>query len=115
MKITHYEFGKIKVDDKMYTSDIKIYNNNLVSNWWREEGHKLSLEDIKDILETNPEVIIVGSGAYSVLEVSEEVKKYCKEKNIQLIVENTYDAVKKFNSMYSVSPRTTAGCFHLTC
>lgn len=115
MKITHYEFGKIIIDNKIYTSDIKIVNDKIIPNWWRKEGHKLYLQDIEDIISAKPKILIVGCGANSVLEVSDEVKTFCGQQNIELYILNTYDAVKLFNKLYSDKKTTIAFCAHLTC
>ncbi|MEN3013070.1 MAG: MTH938/NDUFAF3 family protein [Endomicrobiia bacterium] len=115
VKISHYEFGKIIINGKTYTTDIKIFNEKIISDWWRKEGHKLYKEDIKDILESEPEVLIIGCGANCVLEVSDELKEYLKQKNIKFYIANTYEAVKLFNNLYPNSPKKTALCVHLTC
>jgi hypothetical protein len=113
--INHYEFGKVIVNNKIYTKDIKIFKDKIISPWWRKEGHLLCLDDIKDILSKDLKVLIVGCGANSIMEVSEEVKDYCLKNNIELHILNSYDAVKKFNSLNEKIKSSTALCLHLTC
>ncbi len=115
IKIEHYEFGKIIINQKIYTSDIKIFAGKIIPNWWRKEGHCLCIEDIKDLLETNPQILIVGCGANSMMKVLPEVTDYCKQNNIQLYSLDTVSAVKKFNLLYPQKTKMLAGCFHLTC
>ncbi len=115
VKINHYEFGKVIVDKKVYSWDIKIVKGEVVPNWYRKEGHKLYLEDIKDILDVSPKTIIVGTGANSVMEVLDEVKDYCKNKNINLYILNSYEAVNLFNKAVEENKETIALCLHLTC
>jgi len=115
--INHYEFGKIIVNNKIYTSDIIICCGNVIPNWWRKEGHKLHLSDIKNLLEkSKPKILIVGCGANSVMEVLDEVKNYCLNHNITLYSLNTYDAINLYNKLVSENKiQETVFCVHLTC
>jgi len=44
--IEHYEFGHIVIRGKSYSSDVIIYPDHVDSDWWREEGHRLSPVDL---------------------------------------------------------------------
>ncbi len=114
-EIQHYEFGKVVVDSKVYTSDIKIIKGKVIANWWRTEGHNLYLKDIQDVLNSSPNIIIIGCGANSTMEVSKEVKEYCKNKNITLYISNSYEAIKLFNQLAKKDKESVALCLHLTC
>jgi len=113
MKIEDYRFGEILIDGKTYTQDVKI-TDKVIPNWWRKEGHLLQLEDIKDIIDYKPEVLVIGNGAYSVMEVREDLIKLLKDKGIECIVLPTKVACEKFNQLINEG-RKVAGCFHLTC
>ncbi|MBD3210568.1 hypothetical protein GF318_04270 [Candidatus Micrarchaeota archaeon] len=110
--IENYSFGRIVVDGKAYTNDIKIINGAVKPDWWRKEGHHLYLEDMQDVIDAGPDTIIVGCGHDGVLKVDQEVRTYCQEKGIELIEVKTGNAVKKYNEM---KERDVAGLFHLTC
>lgn len=110
--IEEYVFGKIVVDGKTYTNDIKIFNDKVKPEWWRKEGHRLYLEDMQDAMAEKPKTIVVGTGHDGVMKVSEEVRNYCKENNIELIELFTGEAVKKFNE---IAGPGVIGLFHLTC
>jgi hypothetical protein len=110
--IDHYSFGRIVVDGKTYTNDIKIFNNKVKPKWWREEGHRLQLIDMEDVIESKPKTIIVGTGHIGVMKVSEEVREHCRKNGIRLIELFTGEAVKKFNKLAGPG---VIGLFHLTC
>ena len=59
--IDSYGFGEIVVDGQRYTSDVIIYPDRVDSSWWRKEGHRLSIEDLEDIVKAKPETLIVGT------------------------------------------------------
>ena len=112
MKIEEYEFGRIKVDGKNYSSDVIIYPEKLEDSWWRKEGHFLQLEDVLSIVQANPKLVVIGTGYYGRMDISEEVKTELKSRGIELIAANSPEAVKLFNQ--SSEPKKI-GAFHLTC
>jgi len=112
--INDYHFGSITINDRTYRSDVIIYPDKVDASWWRKEGHALYLADIKEIIDQNPEVLIVGTGAYGVLKVSDEVYELAAEKGIELIVRKTEEACKEFNRL-SQSGKKVVAALHLTC
>lgn len=113
MKIDYYSFGRITIDGKDYSSDVIIYPDRVDSSWWRKEGHRLDIEDLKDILESKPEVLIVGTGDYGTMVVPGETEEFLKRKGIKLIALMTKDATETFNKL-SGSGKVIAA-LHLTC
>ena len=111
--IQHYEFGKIIIDNKIYTSDVIIYPDRIDSNWYRKQGHILLIEDIKEVIAYKPETIIVGTGIYGVMLVMNETKKFIKNNNIELIVLTTDEAVYEYNKISKTTK--VVACLHLTC
>ncbi len=112
--IEHYTFGSMTIKGKRYDSDLKIVQNKVIPNWWRKEGHKLFYEDIMDIIETQPEILIIGTGASGLMQVDLELKNYLKEKGISVIIRKTGEAASEFNRFYEEGKKV-AGAFHLTC
>lgn len=111
--IESYTFGRMEIKGQAYTSDLILFPDKINDSWWRETGHKLSLKDIEDVLQENPEVIVIGTGFHGILEVEEEVKETAQSKGITLIIEKTENAVQSYNEI--ASQKKTIGAFHLTC
>jgi len=111
--IDSYEFGEIIIDGKSYTSDVIIYPDRIDDKWWRKEGHKLQVEDIKEVMNAKPEVLIVGTGYSGFLEVASRTKHFLETNGVELIVANTKKACQKYNER-SKTKRVVAA-FHLTC
>ena len=99
MQISQYTFGKITIDGKTYRSDVIITSNKVIDNWWREQGHNLTIADLDTILDANPQALIIGTGYYGRMQVPEVTREFLKEKGIQVEVASTSDAVKKFNQL----------------
>lgn len=114
MKIEHYEFGKIKVCGKIYTRDLIIYPERVRENWWRREGHSLCIEDIEEIFEYKPEILIIGTGYSGVMEVPDDVLIEIRKRGIKVEVKKTSEAVKKFNE-YILENKRVVCALHLTC
>jgi hypothetical protein len=111
--IDSYEFGKIVIDGRTYTSDVIIFPNRVKSGWWRKEGHKLHLKDLEEIVGEKPEVLIVGTGYSGLVSIAREAADYLASKGIELIAKDTSKAVEIYNKI-SKSKRVIAA-LHLTC
>lgn len=112
--IDDYRFGSMEIGGTTYQADLKIVGGKVVPQWWRKEGHKVYVEDIQDILEVQPEVLVIGRGRPGLMKPSNDVRRLCAEKGIQLIDEPTEEAVRTFNAFTKAGKRV-AGAFHLTC
>lgn len=113
MKINHYSFGKVIIDDKTYYSDVIIYPDHIDHSWWRREGHFLYPEDIEDAIRTMPEILVIGTGYSGGMRVPEDTLKFIKSKGIEEIyVDVTEKAIKLFNK---IKDRKVVAALHLTC
>lgn len=111
--IDSYNFGRIVIDGKTYNSDLILFQDRIRPNWWRKSGHRLVPEDIKEIVEDKPEILIVGTGAFELMVVSEETKEVLRENNIGLIAQKTKEACKTYNKLSK--EKKVVAAFHLTC
>jgi hypothetical protein len=111
--IDSYEFSMIVINGKRYSSDVIIYPNNVKDDWWRKKGHQLCVDDLENVMEENPEVIVVGMGNPGLMRVLPETEKYIQSKGIKLIVQNTPDACKTYNQLSS--SQKVIALLHLTC
>lgn len=114
MKITSYSFGRIVIDKQEYSSDLILFPDRILPSWWRKEGHSLEIEDLQEVLNSSPKIIVVGTGSYGVLKVPQKTKDFLQEKGIKLIIKETKEACKIFNELMEANERVV-GCFHLTC
>ncbi len=114
--IESYEFGAMVINGKKYTKDVIVFQEKVIDNWWRKEGHMLNVEDLREILEqkTKPETLVVGTGYYGIMKISHEVNDALKSQAIELIAQPTKEACQTFNKL-SKSNKKIVGVFHLTC
>jgi hypothetical protein len=102
------------VDGEKYTHDLKIIGQSVKGNWWRREGHRLSVDDIKDILSAAPDFLVVGTGYAGGMRIPDALRRQLEANHIHIVSEPTAKAVQTFNRLRS-EKKNVAGAFHLTC
>ena len=113
MHIDAYDFGEIVIDGKTYNHDVIIYKNKVDDTWRRIEGHRLSLSDVVQIIEKQPQTLIIGTGADGVMNVPKEVRSQIEQKGISVIIMKTGEACEEYNQISKTS--NVIAALHLTC
>lgn len=111
--IESYDFGKIIIDGRSYTSDVIVFPDRVDDSWWRKKGHKLCIGDIKEIVEAKPEVLVVGTGYYGRMKILSETLEYLKSNGIEVMSNKTEDACEAFNRLSKT--KKVVAALHLTC
>lgn len=111
--VESYSFGSIIIDGKGYHSDVIIYPDRVKGSWWRKRGHDLCLDDIREVLDYKPEILIIGKGKSGMMRVSSSVQEEIGKRGIELFVSGTSEAVRKYNEMSNRN--TVVAALHLTC
>ena len=114
MRIDSYSFGVMKIEGAEYRADLIVFPDRIKPNWWRKQGHSLAIEDLRDALDFEPEVLIVGKGASGMMVIPALTKEMIQGKGIELIAYNTGQAWGVFNEQVEKG-RKVVGAFHLTC
>lgn len=111
--IEGYRFGEIKISGKSYRSDVIIYPNHIDSNWWRKQGHNLEVDDISEVIDTKPEVVIFGTGQPGLMQVEKKTIEYLEKLGIKSIILPTEKACQEYNRI--ANSKKVVACLHLTC
>ena len=111
--IDSYQFGEIVINGRLYSSDVIIFPDRVRDNWYRKTGHQLCLDDIAEVLTENPEVLVVGTGAYDLVKLLPEAQQAVEARGIELIVEATDKACNTYNQL--CHSRRAVAALHLTC
>jgi hypothetical protein len=111
-KIDGYDFGRIVVDGVEQTRDVILLPGRVVPNWWRQNGHRLMLDDLEAVLDELPERLLVGTGAYGRLTPDPEALEQLGERGIEVEALPTGEAVRRYDAL---DPNRTAAALHLTC
>jgi hypothetical protein len=111
-RLEGYRFGRILVDGEEETRDVIVLPERVVTNWWRRDGHRLVLDDLKDVRKDLPEHLVVGTGAYGQMRPDPKAVDQLQREGIKVEAMPTADAVRRYGEL---DPRRTAVALHLTC
>lgn len=111
--IEGYSFGRVTVDGRVHTADVIVLPSRVIAGWWRKDGHRLTPEDVEDVLAARPACLVVGTGASGLMEVLPETARLLEDRGIRVIAQPTAEAVDTYNRLRGDG--RTAACLHLTC
>ena len=111
--IDDYQFGKITISGKTYRTDVIIYPDHIDANWWRKQGHSLTIADIKEVIDAKPDVIVIGTGETGLMQVEKDTMEYMKKLGIKTVILPTKRAYQEYNRL--ADTKKVIACLHLTC
>lgn len=112
VRIQRFRPGEVMVGGERYTYDIIVFDDGVRQRWWRKEGHLLQMDDVRDALATQPEVLIIGTGADEQMKISPEVIAHTRQANIELLQFDTRRACQTYNHLHG--KRRIVALLHLT-
>jgi hypothetical protein len=113
MRIEAFTFGNITIEGKTYTTDVIVYTDHVEDNWVREEEHRPQISEFADIVKSDPEILIIGTGYAGVLSIPDQIRNYLTSKGIEVRVEKTKQAIEMFNVLRHKEKVVAA--LHITC
>jgi hypothetical protein len=117
-EINETSFGSITIDGKAYSHDVLIDLNGEVTKRKKKlskelygTSHKISLAEAEYIYKPGVEKLLIGSGMFGRVFLSEEAAAFFDEKQVQVILAATPKAIKRWNE----ASGAWVGLFHITC
>lgn len=115
MHIDSYRFGRIEVDGEVYSKDVMLLRDRVVSPWWREAGgHLFAASDIEQLIAEAPEVAVLGTGYFGMVRIADDTLSALQRIGSAVVVERTRQAIETFNR-YGAEGVDVAAALHLTC
>jgi hypothetical protein len=112
--IESYSFGRMVIDGIRYNKDVIIFpDSRILSPWWRNQGHVLTTDDLRELIATAPEVVVCGTGAMGVMRPTPELQENLAARNIEFIAQKSVKAIETYNNLSGT--KRVGGCFHLSC
>ena len=112
------EFGSITIDGDPMDHDVNIRLNGKVKKRKKQlskaiygTSHIISLEEAKQVYQAGAKQLIIGSGQYGNVALSDEAKAYFTRKKCQVKLLPTPDAIAIWNK----TEGALIGLFHVTC
>lgn len=120
VKIKDTTFGSITIGDKTYQHDVVIGLDGQVRKRKKKlskrvfgTSHQVSLDEIKDVYAQGARRLVVGTGQYDQLRLSEEAETYLASRDCDAILLPTPKAMDKWNK--TKKRGKIIALFHVTC
>ena len=117
-EIDSTKFGSITIAGETYDHDVVIRLDGTVVKRKKKlskekygTAHIISVEEAEFIYDEGAQSLILGSGQYGMVELSDDADQYFKEKSCQVLLLPTPEAIKAWNK----AKVKTIGLFHITC
>ncbi len=107
-------FGTLLINGTPYGDDLMIRpDGTIISPWRRRRGHQLSMDDLEELIDASPDVIVMGTGMNGGVVPDSGLKDQLAHLTIEFIPEPNDRAVRIFNDL--VQKKRVGAGFHLTC
>jgi len=117
-RIDRTEFGSITVDGDTLDYDVIIRLNGKVKKRKKKlskavygTSHIISLDEAKQVYQAGAKELIIGTGQYGNISLSDEATAYFRTKKLQVTLLPTPEAIAIWNR----SEKQAIGLFHVTC
>jgi hypothetical protein len=111
-------FGSITINGQKYPHDVLIRLDGTVYKRKKKlskqvygTSHKISLAETEYIYENGAEQLLIGTGQFDQVTLSDEARRYFEERDLDIILEATPRVVEIWNN----SQGELIGLFHITC
>ena len=111
-------FGYLQIEGSKIKHDIVIRMSGEIKKRKKKlskavygTSHMISLEEAKYLYQDGAERLIIGSGQYGLVELSQEAVDYFKKKKCGVDLQPTPEAVESWNK----AKGNIIGLFHVTC
>ena len=111
-------FGSMTIEGSVFEHDVLIRLSGQVKKRKKKlskaiygTSHILSLDEAKHVYEDGAQLLMIGTGQYDNVRLSEEAADYFKRKQCQVELLPTPEAIRAWNE----AEGTVIGLFHVTC
>lgn len=108
----------MKIDGKRYFKDVLIRPSGKIEKRRKKlskkssgTSHRMSLEEAEYVLTQPADLLVVGTGQYGRLTLTEEARSHFESLGCKIMALPTPEALKEYNRARG----EVAGLFHLTC
>jgi len=116
-KVDSFEFGSIVVDGKRYGHDIFVFANGTVKprkgGFWKFGSHVVKKGEIDELLKTNPDVILLGTGTSGRVRLAPAGELALKKAGVECVVLRSLEASERLNELLD-NGKQVAALIHVT-
>ena len=103
VQIDSVSFGEVKIDGKVYYSDVIV--------WWDgkiemiPKNHQFGMSELIRLLKKSPDAIVLGTGFEEAVVILEEVVHKVEDDGIRFFPERSQNAVEVFDGMMALGKK----------
>jgi hypothetical protein len=100
LRIDSCSFGTLVINGKLYTDDLIIHpNGKILRPWLRKRGHQLSMDDLRQLIGSSPEVIVARAGLSGRVTPDKNLEDDLSKLAIEFIAAPNEKAIKAFSHL----------------
>ncbi len=111
-------FGSITIDGHQIHNDVIVRLSGAVKKRKKKlskkvygSSHTISLDEIKHVYQEGADLLIIGTGQYDNVRLSDEARKYLRKRGCKTRLLSTPEAIRVWNK----AGGQVIGLFHVTC
>jgi uncharacterized protein len=104
--IRAFENGRIRIGESTYAGHLIVAPDRIVADWSITDANALQLDDFTPVLEMEPEIVLLGTGASALPDVS--LMAQFAERAIGLEIMSTAAACRTYNVLVHEYRRVVA-------
>jgi hypothetical protein len=116
-RVTHFEWGKVEVEDHGTFRDVKLYPGGAREWDWNETGtrHEPGIQpaDVLELLEHGATVVILSKGVEERLQTQPETVAFLEARGIEIHVLQSETAIVRYNELAATV--SVGALIHSTC
>ena len=109
-----YSFGRLVWQGEIFRKDLIILPDRILTPWVRDHGHRLSFDDLAEIMTHPPRILIIGTGHRGVMKVPDEVLDELVKAGVDGRPMPTGKALEHLVDLRAEG-KEVAAALHLTC
>lgn len=109
-RIHSYAAGRIVIADTTYNSSLILTSEAIIDDWQPENISQLTTDDLDQIIELGPELVVLGTGT-SLQFPEPEISMAFHSRNIGIEVMDTGAACRAFNFLAGDGRKVVAALF----
>lgn len=119
IKLESTKFGRVTINGKAYP-DVLLVGDEIIPRNLRRlhrrygTAHLVPPEELDQLLEAGPEVLVIGTGQQGLLNVDGCLKELAKEAGVSLVVKRTPLALCEYQRLVAEGKKVNA-LIHVTC
>jgi hypothetical protein len=117
-RVDSFEFGSIVIDDRRYGHDVLIFPDGTIKRrkggFWKFGSHIIKKVEIDELLQTNPEIVVLGTGTDARVRLASAAELALKGQGIDCVVLPSLAASERLNDLLN-SGKRVAALIHVTC